>query len=134
MTKQIFEPWRTDAVNLHDVTESTLATIRRTVRFEIAKRPDGTFEMVPKVLVDRFTSAERRLTAINQYHQAFSGPRAFADSPDLSGDVTVEHGAAEYWYPLRSRSRARAKSGRRHPRPPRCRRRSGTGPISRVFR
>ncbi len=100
VTKQVFEPWRTDAVTLNDVTEATLATIRRTVRFEIAKRADGTFEAVPKVLVERFTSAERRLTAINQYHQAFSGPRAFADSPDLSGDVTIENAAADYWYAL----------------------------------
>ena len=101
VSKQIFEPWRTDAVTVHDQAESTLGTIRRTVRFEIARRPDGTYEVVPKVLVERFASAERRLTAISQYHQAFSGPRAVADSPDLTGDVTVENGAAaDYWYPL----------------------------------
>jgi hypothetical protein len=102
VSKQAFEPWRTDAVTVHDVAESTLAAVRRTVRFEISPRPDGTYEMSPKVLVERFASAERRLTAISQYHQAFSGPRAFADSPDLSGDAEVENGAAaDYWYPLR---------------------------------
>ncbi len=101
ITKQVFEPWRTDAVTLHDGVESTLGTVRRTVRFEVRRRDDGQFEVVPKVLVERYASAERRLTAISQYHQAFSGPRAFADSPDLTGDVTAENAVADYWYPLR---------------------------------
>ncbi len=99
ISKQIFEPWRTDAVTPHDATESTLATIRRTVRFEIARRDDGSYRMVPKVLVERYASAERRL-AISQYQQAFSSPRTFADSPDLSGDTTVKDAVADYWYPL----------------------------------
>jgi hypothetical protein len=99
ISKQAFEPWRTDAVTVHDVAESTLATIRRTLRFEIHRRSDGRYDVAPKVLVERYASAERRLTAISQYHQAFSGPRAFADSPDLSGDVELEN-AGDYWYPL----------------------------------
>ena len=99
ISKQIFEPWRTDAVTLHDEAEDTLGTIRRTVRFEI-KRGGAGYEVVPKVLVERFASAERRLTAISQYHQAFSGPRAFADSADLSGDAILENAAVDYWYPL----------------------------------
>ena len=100
VSKQAFEPWRTDAVTVHDVAESTLGTIRRTVRFEVRKRDDGSFEMTPKVLVERFASVERRLTAISQYHEAFSAPRTFADSPDLSGDVTTEHALDDYWYAL----------------------------------
>ena len=101
ISKQAFEPWRTDAVTDHDVVESTLGTVRRTLRFEVARRPDGTFQVVPKVLVERYSSAERRLTSFSQYRQAFSGTRATADDPDLSGDVTTAAVAADYWYPLR---------------------------------
>ena len=98
ISKQIFEPWRTDAVTWHDEAESTLATIRRTVRFEVTRGGSG-YEVVPKVLVERFANVERRLTAINQYHQAFSGPRPFGQSPDVS-DRTTPEGPTEYWYPL----------------------------------
>ena len=81
VSAQVFEPWRADAVTSHDVAESTLGTIRRTVRFEVRKRSDGSFEVTPKVLVERFTSVERRLTAINQYHTAFSGPARSPTAP-----------------------------------------------------
>ena len=56
--------------------------------------------MVPKVLVERYASAERRLTAINQYITAFSGRRAYADTADQSGDATAQDAVADYWYPL----------------------------------
>ena len=97
VSKQFFELWRTDAVNVHDVAESSLATIRRTLRFEVVRKEDGSYEMTPKVLVERFQSTERRLTAINQYHDSFSAARAYSDAPDESGAPA----AADYWYPLR---------------------------------
>jgi hypothetical protein len=49
------------------------------------------------VLVERFDSSERRLTAITQYQQAFSGPRTYSDAPDESGEPK----AADFWYPVR---------------------------------
>ena len=91
VSKQIFEPWRTDAVTLHDEAESTLATIRRTIRWKLTKRPDGTF----------VAAAERRLTAITQYHQAFAGPRPFADAADESGNAVVAKAVEDYWYAVR---------------------------------
>jgi hypothetical protein len=97
VSKQFFEFWRTDAVTVHDVAESSLASLRRTVHFEVTKQPDGSYDMVPKVLVERYQSTERRLTAINQYHESFSAPRAYNDAPDESG----EPAAADYWYPVR---------------------------------
>jgi hypothetical protein len=97
ISKQIFEPWRQDVLSVHDQIESSLATIRRTVHFEVLRLPDGTYQATPKVLIERYASAERRLTTITQYHQAFSGPRTFNDAPDQSGEPV----AADYWYPLR---------------------------------
>jgi hypothetical protein len=72
VSKQIFELWRRDVATLPDMTESTLATMRRIVRFEIAKGDDGTFACVPKVLVERFTSTERRITSVTQYRESFN--------------------------------------------------------------
>jgi hypothetical protein len=97
VSKQFFELWRDDTSSVHDTAESSLATIRRTVRFEVVRLDDGSYQATPKVLVERFDSAERRLTAITQYHSAFSGPRATVDSGDQSGQPI----ASDYWYPVR---------------------------------
>jgi hypothetical protein len=97
ISKQVFEPWRSDAVTANAVAESTLATIRRTIHFEIKRKADGSYELTPKVLIERFASTERRLTSISQYHSAFSETRTIYDPADQSGAVV----AADYWYPLR---------------------------------
>ncbi len=96
VSKQFFEPWRTDAVNLHDVAESSLATIRRTVRFEVRRRPDGSYDAVPKVLVERYASTERRLTTITQFRQSLSGPRPVNNTTDQTAAQ-----ATDYWYAVR---------------------------------
>jgi hypothetical protein len=97
VSKQFFELWRTDAVSVHDVAESSLATIRRTIQFAITRREDGTYQAVPKVLVERYASTERRLTNITQYHQAFTGGR-IDTNPDQAGSTAS---GSDYWYPLR---------------------------------
>ena len=96
ISKQILEPWRHDGGTLHGVLESSLATIRRSIRFEIERRDDGTFSMVPKVLVERETILERRITSSNQYRNAFSGPAAGSrTATDLEDEVPVI-----YWTPI----------------------------------
>ncbi len=97
VSKQFFEPWRTDAVSFHDVGESSLATIRRTIHFEVTRQPDGSYDAVPKVLVERHAATERRLTSIVQFRQAFNGTRTDA-TPDQSNTPAPED---EYWYALR---------------------------------
>jgi len=97
VSAQFFEPWRRDTATIGDLAESSLSSIRRTVHIEVSRNPDGTFVASPKVLVERFTFAERRLTSISQYHQAFGGSRAFSDSTDLTGALLQ----AVYWYPVR---------------------------------
>ncbi|HSV13150.1 MAG TPA: hypothetical protein VLI90_02750, partial [Tepidisphaeraceae bacterium] len=72
VTKQFFEVWRRDAVTIKDIADASVGTIRRTVRFQLTRKDDGTYVAEPKVLVERFSSAERRLTAIHEYHAAFS--------------------------------------------------------------
>jgi hypothetical protein len=95
VSKQLFEPWRRDVATIADMTESTLATERRIVRFEIAKNPDDdTFTCVPKVLVQRYTSTERRITSITRYRESFSIETAQGNKETDKGvDLPVE-----YWY------------------------------------
>jgi hypothetical protein len=97
VSKQVFEPWRNDAQTAGAVAESSIATIRRTVHFEIKRNDDGTYELTPKVLVERWASTERRITSISQYHSVFSQTRTIYDPADQSGAVV----ASDYWYPLR---------------------------------
>ena len=96
-SKQFFEFWRHDVAAPDDLTESSLATVRRTVRFEFAQLDDGTYELVPKVLVERWTSTERRITSVYQYREVFSIERAEGSRlrDDLGYDLPTE-----YWYAI----------------------------------
>jgi hypothetical protein len=94
VSKQIFEPWRRDVVTLRDQVESTLATMRRIVRFEITRESENQFRCVPKVLVDHYAATERRITAIERYREAFSIETAQGSKErDRGIDIPVE-----YWY------------------------------------
>ena len=93
-SKQAFEPWKKDVVTISDLTETTLASMRRIIHFEIARLEDGTFECVPKVLVERYSSSERRITSVTQYRESFAivteqGSRARDKGFDLQ---------FTYWY------------------------------------
>jgi len=97
---QIFEPWRPDIQTVKDAEKSTLASLRRTVRFEIRKEPDGTFSASPKVLIERQTVQERRITNVAIYRGAYTkeDPR---DAP--SGTKESDEGfmiPPKFWYAI----------------------------------
>ena len=94
VSKQLYEPWRRDVATMGDMTESTLATLRRIVRFEIKTLDDGSFECVPKVVIERYSSAERRITSITQYRETFSINTAEGNRERDRG-VNI---ADTYWY------------------------------------
>lgn len=71
VSKQLFEPWRNDAGSLPAVIESTLATVRRSVRFEVRRRDDGAYEATPKVVVERYAQTEHRVTAVPRFAELF---------------------------------------------------------------
>src|SRR5207248_2965667 len=96
VSRQFYEPWRDDVVDGHGLLLSSLATVRRTVRFEIARRDDGTFVLAPKVVVERYSSAERRITSVTEYLDIFNYRRALVDvQTDEGTPVPVE-----YWYAI----------------------------------
>ena len=105
VSAQLFEPWRRDAGSFFGLLEGTLATVRRTVRWEVTRNEeDGALAAVPKVLVERWSVIEHRVTYSSQYQEIFAltreeqenqrlralDPAAFAEEP-----VPVS-----YWYPL----------------------------------
>ena len=104
VSAQLFEPMRRDTGSFYGRLESTLATVRRTVRWDVTRGDDGTLTAVPKVLVERWSALEHRVTYSSQYQEIFAltreeqenlrlralDPAAFAEEPV----------AATYWYPI----------------------------------
>lgn len=102
VSKQVFEVWRADAGTLDEAMANTVGAIRRTIRLEVSRGGDGTFTLVPKVLVERQSIFERRVTDVSQYRFAFAGPAraqpartAVTLDPETYQDVPVK-----YWYPI----------------------------------
>ena len=96
VSKQFFEFWRNDVGTLAGVMESTLATVRRSVRLEVRRLPNGAYEAVPVVIVERYSQAERRVTSVARYTEVF------AFDPAEQGSRTRDRLGADlpvtYWY------------------------------------
>jgi hypothetical protein len=78
--------------------ESTLGTVRRSVRVEVVRREDGTFEASPKVVVERYAQSERRVTSVARYTEVLGV------DPLQEGSRARDRLGAElplaYWYAL----------------------------------
>jgi hypothetical protein len=107
VSKQFFEFWRNDVATADDLSDSSLATYRRTLRFNIRKL-DGTgpsaergYHAEPSVLIERQTIAERPITASVYLRQAFRAPRGrtgqrTVGSPESDRGVYLPR---TYWTP-----------------------------------
>jgi hypothetical protein len=101
ISAQWFEPWRRDTQTLHDIEESSSATIRRTIYFQFARAGDGGYSVAPRVIVERQTIAEKRITAVVNYTSIFNDPR----DPNDAQRGTLESDLGfplppRYWYVL----------------------------------
>lgn len=94
VSAQFFEPWRRDALTAGAVAESSLATIRRTIRFEFTRHDGDRFTVVPSVVVERYSSGERRITSATLYRSAFRRTTATGTRESDRGIVLP----ARYWY------------------------------------
>jgi hypothetical protein len=90
---QWFEPWMQDNTTSGDVARASLATLRRTVRFDILKTPDGKFAIAPKVLVERQTVVGRRVSGV-------VGANTFTaiDQSSLTAQTPEGNAPPTYWY------------------------------------
>ena len=96
-SRMAYEFWRGDVVSPHELAQSTLAMVRRTVRIDITRQPDGSFRASPRVLVERNSLIERRITSVDQYQSAFSiqVQDVMRETEKSGTDIP-----AEYWYPI----------------------------------
>jgi hypothetical protein len=95
VSQQLFEPWRRDAVTAGDVVESSLSTVRRTVTFAFLRNGDGTYTVIPEVHVERYSSAEQRLTSAALYRAAFRRSAIARGSRESDRGVVLP---PRYWY------------------------------------
>jgi hypothetical protein len=101
ISSQWFEPWRRDNHTLYDVEESSLATIRRSIRFEFTRQEGQIWEMSPKIIVERQTVAERRVTSAVLVRSIFAQPRGRSRA---TGSREADVGIIlppRYWIPVR---------------------------------
>jgi hypothetical protein len=100
---QWYEPWRRDEHTFYDLAEASFATMRRNIRFEFTREGDDLWRMSPKIVVERQSVMERRITSVVLYRVLFSQPReAMTSGPpgsrEADAGITLP---AKYWYPVR---------------------------------
>ena len=101
---QLFEPWRFDTGSFFGRMESSLATIRRTVRWDVSRDDNGTFTATPKVLIERYSVIEHRVTFSAQYQEIFALTREEQRNQRLQAldpaAFAAEPVPAAYWYAI----------------------------------
>jgi hypothetical protein len=104
LSAQLLEFWRRDVLDPYSRAESNLATVRRTIQFEIGQ-VDGKYEARPKVVVERRAQRERRVTAGVLNRNILSGA-AVTGYNDYDANVAVPR---DYWYAVRRDEALEAK-------------------------
>jgi hypothetical protein len=98
VSKQLFEFWRNDVGTFPQAMESTIGTVRRSVRVEVVRREDGTYEATPKVVIERYAQTERRITSVARYTEVLGvdpAQQGTRERDRLGADLP-----AAYWYAL----------------------------------
>ncbi len=96
ISKQPFEIWRDEVVDAHSMLQSALGTVRRTIQFHISREAGGGYRCVPKVLVERESLAEHRITSVTEYHDIFAVSRQLTDRDTDFGTPVI----LDYWYAI----------------------------------
>ena len=98
ISKQWFEIWRNDVQTGEDLADSSIATYRRTLRFEFERQQDGRFASTPKVVIERYAQAERPITSSVYLRNTFRTQRNYHPVGSAEADVGV-YLPQRYWYP-----------------------------------
>ena len=98
VSKQWFEFWRNDVATLDDLADSSIATHRRTLRFDFARADDGAYIATPRVVIERYAQSERPISAAVRLRHAFRNPRprdrAYG-TPESDRRILLPR---QYWY------------------------------------
>jgi hypothetical protein len=94
VSKQFFEVWKGDVVDAHDLLQSSLGSMRRIIHFQITHGENGGYILQPKVIVERYSAAERRITSVAQYLNVFSYEHGLVGEETDEGQLVP----IEYWY------------------------------------
>jgi hypothetical protein len=100
-SKQFFEVWRNDVVTGDDLADSSVATYRRTLRFDITKidpSEGGGFRATPSVLIERQAITEKPIPAWIYLRQAFKNDRTYHPVGSAESDRGI-YLPRQYWYP-----------------------------------
>ncbi len=97
VSAQWFEPWRRELQTQKDLADSSIATIRRTIRYEFSRQGDE-FVVTPKVLVERLAVAERRVSGAlsRTYFRRDRSLNAYGTRESDEGIILAD----SYWYPI----------------------------------
>ncbi len=109
ISKYFTEFWRNDVPYSEDLAQSSIATYRRTIRFEIQKTDAGQFEAAVKVIIERSSAFERRVTTAIQYRDAFG---AFPPGTEFYDDEGVRQ-SQQSWYAVGRDKVLEAQIGRK---------------------
>ena len=97
VSKQFWEVWRNDVATVGDLAHSSVATYRRTLRFDIEKTPGGGYVAEPRVVIERFSRAEQPNTSSVYLRNAFRTQRNTRAWGTRETDRGVQL-PRQYWY------------------------------------
>lgn len=95
VSKQFWELWRNDVVDLKHLARSSMATLRRTVYISFTRQDNGSYTATPQVVIERFNLAERRVTSVWQFRETILGAGNVA-----SLDESEQSVPSNYWYAI----------------------------------
>jgi hypothetical protein len=96
-SKQFWELWRNDVATFQDVANSSLATYRRTLRFDVEKTGAGGYVAEPRVVIERFSRTEQPITSSVYLRNAFRTQRHSRNWGTAETDRGVQL-PRQYWY------------------------------------
>lgn len=94
VSPQFFEIWRDEIRSTSDRLESSLGTVRRRVTFRLGRSGDDRFWLEPRVVVERLSLREGRITNAIDYRRAL-GPGRQVGSREADAGRPLP---ASYWY------------------------------------
>ena len=96
-SKQFWELWRNDVATIEDVANSSLATYRRTLRFDIDRTPAGGYVATPRVVIERYARSEQPISASVYLRNAFRTQRNSRAWGSRETDRGIQL-PRQYWY------------------------------------